>query len=219
VAWSSFPRNMGCMPDAVRADARRNRERIVAAASACFAQEGMECQMSVIAKVAGVGSATVFRHFPAKRELAVAVMEQRMAETEELLERELENPDATRGLRTVVEHFVESMVSDRGLKQAALGEFTPDDAMLEKRDEIFEQVDRCLERAKEQGGVRPDIELVDLIVLTQGIAQAAGPLELSAPGSWRRFLALGLRGVLTEGAEDPLPPTPADAASALEAGH
>lgn len=88
--------------------------------------------------------------------------------------------------------------------------------MLAKRDELFELVDECLERAKAQGGVRSDIELVDLIVLTQGIAQAAGPLELSAPGSWRRFLALGLRGVLTDGADDPLPPTPADAAAAFD---
>src|SRR3982751_1275468 len=103
---------MRCRAETVRSDARRNRERIVEAASACFAAEGMECGIAAIAKQAGVGDATLFRHFPAKHDLAVAVMRKRMEETETLIRREAQNPDATAGVRVMLEHFVESMVSD-----------------------------------------------------------------------------------------------------------
>jgi AcrR family transcriptional regulator len=208
---------MESMAETVRADARRNRERIVAAASSCFAAEGMECQMSVIAKAAGVGNATVFRHFPAKADLARAVMEQRMAETEALIREASQDEDATAGVVRMLEHFVESMVADRGLKQAAMGEaFAQDEELIRRRDEMFDLVAETVERGKAQGGIKPDVEFLDLVVLSQGVAHAAGPLELSAPGGWRRFLAVALRGVLVDD-EAPLPPSPAvDPVSAAE---
>jgi AcrR family transcriptional regulator len=93
-----------------RADAARNRERIITAASTCFASDGVECQIAAIAKRAGVGNATVFRHFPTKLDLVVAVMRRRMddlaAEVEDAARRE--DPGGSRDrIFACVEQLVE----------------------------------------------------------------------------------------------------------------
>ncbi len=203
----------------VRADARRNRERIVDAASACFAMDGVECQITAIAAKAGVGNATVFRHFPAKRDLVLAVLDRRIREAEALVEREAANPDPAAGLRAIVEHMAEAMVSDQALKQAAGEGLYADTDLVCRRDEIYERIRALVERGKADGVVRADVEMVDLIVLVQGVAWSAAPLEARTPGVWRRYLALALEGTLGPSAGTlPAAPTEADLNAAGPAG-
>jgi len=71
----------------LRADARRNRERIIAAARVAFAEHGLDVGVAEIAHRAGVGTATLFRRFPTKQDLVVAVMEECMAHMQELVAR------------------------------------------------------------------------------------------------------------------------------------
>jgi AcrR family transcriptional regulator len=78
---------------AQRADARRNRQRVLDAAARCFAEDGSEAAVAEIARRAGVGTGTLFRHFPTKHDLLVAVMEERFASARATLEAALAEPD------------------------------------------------------------------------------------------------------------------------------
>ena len=89
------------MPEqtALRSDAARNRERILAAASELFAESGADLSVDEIARRAGVGHATVFRRFPTKEDLVLAMFEERLLEVARVAEaaEELEDPWATGG--------------------------------------------------------------------------------------------------------------------------
>src|SRR3712207_1143930 len=132
----------------LRADARRNRERIVAAALDSFAAEGVECQVAEIARRAGVGNATVFRHFPTKRDLLAAVTEARMQSMTAVAEEALAMPDPAIALR----HFLDAMcrlhVADHGLKQMAASHFNGDDRLRRCRDGLVTRLGQIVDRAK-----------------------------------------------------------------------
>src|SRR6266536_4909546 len=102
----------------LRSDARRNRARILAAASEVFAERGMEATTDEIAARAGVGHATVFRRFPTKDDLVAAVLEDRIGELIRVAEEAAAGPDAWAGLRRVMEFGGERYVEDRCLVEA-----------------------------------------------------------------------------------------------------
>src|SRR3954470_14590056 len=101
----------------LRADARRNRERIVTAATECFASDGIGCQVAEVARRAGVGNATVFRHFATKHDLLVAVFEERLSAMLAAADEAMALDDPAVGLRTFLERVVALHVQDNGLKQ------------------------------------------------------------------------------------------------------
>ncbi|HET8822691.1 MAG TPA: helix-turn-helix domain-containing protein, partial [Thermoleophilaceae bacterium] len=80
-------------PSELRADAARNRERIVAAAASVFAKRGLDASTSEIAHEAGVGEATLFRRFPCKDDLIDAIIETRMEEVVALADAAADDPD------------------------------------------------------------------------------------------------------------------------------
>src|SRR3712207_466298 len=100
-----------------RSDALRNRERIITAASTCFASEGVECQIAEVARQAGLGTATIFRHFPTKLDLIVAVMRLRMVELAEEVDEAAAGDDPGQALARVVEAIGKVLVRDAALKQ------------------------------------------------------------------------------------------------------
>ncbi len=208
----------------LRSDARRNRERIVAAAKACFASEGVECQMAEVARRAGVGNATVFRHFPTKRDLIVAIVEARMAEmlalADEAVALAREDPEA--GLRLLVDGLAAALVADHGLKQMADARFQGDDALTTARDALLERLGVVVGRCQAAGVVRADAEPMDFVVLVHAVASASMGLEEARPGIHRRYLALALAGMSARAAElgPPLevgPPTADELQDALHA--
>jgi AcrR family transcriptional regulator len=97
----------------LRSDARRNREKILAAASELFAQRGAEVSVSDIARMAGVGHATVFRRFPTKESLVLALLEQRVEALSAVAEGALAHEDAFEGLRAAMAYMAESQARDR----------------------------------------------------------------------------------------------------------
>ena len=98
----------------LRSDARRNRRSILAAATELFAQRGADVCMGDIARMAGVGHATVFRRFPTKESLVLALLEQRLEALTEVAEEALHHEDAFEGLRTAMAYMAESQARDRG---------------------------------------------------------------------------------------------------------
>src|SRR5438105_3765388 len=101
---------------ALRSDARRNRERLVASARELFAREGVEVTVEEITHHAGVGMGTLYRHFPTKEELIDAVLEDAFAELVELAERAAAADDAWAGFAGFLEEALARHAANRGLK-------------------------------------------------------------------------------------------------------
>jgi len=100
----------------LRADAARNRERIVAAAQEVFAEWGLNAALEKIARRAGVGIATLYRRFPTRANLIAASFERKMADYAAAAEQALENPDAWAGFCWLINKFCAMQASDAGLK-------------------------------------------------------------------------------------------------------
>jgi len=195
-------------PRSQRADARRNRERIVAAAAELFAAQGVDCQVSEIAKHAGVGNATVFRHFPAKRDLVIAVVESSM--TEMLAEAETSGAldDPVAGLRRFVEGMARTFVENHGVKQMASAHFDGDERLIAIRDAMLAVLGDLVARCQAAGAIRPDVHPIDVVVLVHGVSTALLGLEHERPGLHRRYVALALAGLRPKAADGPLPMAP-----------
>src|SRR3954471_12325462 len=98
----------------LRADAQRNRERIIAAAVEVFAERGLEASTADIARRAGVGEATLFRRFPSKDDLIIAILAEHMDEVIATAEGCVAEPDPWRAIERLFEAMVEQQVHDRG---------------------------------------------------------------------------------------------------------
>lgn len=195
------------MPDApprpLRSDAERNRRLVLEAAAAVFAERGLEAGVAEVAQRAGVGSATVFRRFPSKQDLIVAVIEERIAEMREELDAALAAADPWEGLVAAVESVARLQARDRGLFEAIGSSVSGDEHLHARHAELLETLCRVADRAKESGDLREDAEATDLPMLA---AAAAGTCQTAggAPDLWRRYLGIMLDG-LRPGAATPLP--------------
>jgi AcrR family transcriptional regulator len=161
-------------PRAQRADARRNIERVLRAAEAAFASEGLAVPIDDIASRAGVGVGTVYRHFPTKQALFQAVV---MVRLEALLERarqlsEADDPGAA--LFTFVGELVDLAVQKRDLTDELAQEgFESEEVHTVIKEELHKAFDLLLERAQKAGAVRPDIDSSEITCLLMGTCMAA----------------------------------------------
>src|SRR3954465_10165285 len=101
----------------LRADAARNRERLLAAARDLFAQRGLDVTLNDIAHHAGVGVGTAYRRFANKEEVIDALFEQRLDQVADVATQALDDPDAWQGLTTFLERSLRMQLDDRGLTQ------------------------------------------------------------------------------------------------------
>jgi AcrR family transcriptional regulator len=208
---------------ALRADAARNRLRILAAASDVFAERGLDASTAEIARRAGVGEATLFRRFPTKDDLIVAILAEHMDGVIAVAEACLEEPDPWRSIERFFESMVEMQVGDRGALDAVKDSCMTSPALMGRRKRIMELMSRLLRRAQDAGVVRDDLTAPDLGLLTAAASSVGG---LAFPGLrpdlWRRYLGVILDGMRPDGAtrlrpgppprrvfEDPLRPPPA----------
>jgi AcrR family transcriptional regulator len=179
----------------MRADAERNRERVVRAAAEVFAEKGLDAAAAEVAVRAGVGKATLYRNFPTKEHLIAAVAIERIHWFEGLLEDALREPDAWTALRDVFCASAEVQARDlaaAGAIAAAL--HLPE--VQEARAAMNATLDKLLRRAQRQGAMRAGVRSADLRVLWGGVVHqlvAAGERD---PRVWRRyalFVTDGLR--------------------------
>ncbi|MBB4663493.1 TetR/AcrR family transcriptional regulator [Conexibacter arvalis] len=194
----------------LRADARRNRERVLAAASAAFAEEGFDVGVAAIARRAGVGTGTLFRHFPTKLELEVAVVLERAAGMSENLQAALAEPDPWEAFTTLMTRIVEQTSSDRCLGQATKPELLGDPRIQELQDELLRGVEEILRRGRDAGVLRRDVTAEDIPVLASAIGTTMERFRTSQPELWRRYLGVVLDGLRADGAAplEPGPPGP-----------
>jgi AcrR family transcriptional regulator len=185
-----------------RADAVRNRERVIMAASEVFSERGLGAGVPEIAGRAGVGKGTVYRCFPTKEHLIGAVAAERMRWFLVATEAAAERPDAGEAFRELLLRVAERQASDNVIADAiALDLRLPE--LVAIREATTAALGRLLRRAQEQGAMRPDVTAEDVRVLVRGVARLLRADERHDPAAWRRYAALIADG-LRAGGERPL---------------
>jgi AcrR family transcriptional regulator len=174
-----------------RADAVRNRARVVAAAAAVFAERGVEASVPDVAERAGVGKATVYRSFPTKEHLIAAVVTESLADFERQTRARLDEPDAWAALEAALTEGAIKHCGDRAIT-AGLGAGIALPELTAARASMWDAVERLMARAKAQGRMRPDARPEDLRVLWGGAARMLVADGVDDPREWRRYAALVL---------------------------
>ncbi|MFG1921174.1 TetR/AcrR family transcriptional regulator [Cryptosporangium sp. NPDC048952] len=175
----------------MRADAARNAGLLVAAARALIDESGPDVALDEVARRAGVGNATLYRHFPTRGDLLVAVYADELTALCDAADLESESPGDA--LFEWLDAYVGHVASKRALAEAA---------PAERRTELFDGWHarlratgaRLLTRAQDVGEVRADVSLADLMAAASGAA-----LSSADPDQARRVLALLRDGVDTAG--------------------
>jgi AcrR family transcriptional regulator len=194
----------------LRADAERNRRRILAAAAEVFAKRGLEAGLDEIARHAGVGTGTVYRRFPEKTMLIEALFESRLDDIIALADEAAEMPDAWEGLVHFTAAAVEMQQADHGLKELLFSQnaHLGPDRFAHQKAQLTPRMNLLVERAKASGQLRADVELSDL-AMVQFMLHSVGKLAgRGHPDLWRRQLALLLDGLRAGGNNTPLPGKP-----------
>jgi AcrR family transcriptional regulator len=181
----------------LRADAERNRRRVLDAAAELFAAKGLAVGLDEIAHHAGVGVGTAYRRFPDKRKLIEELFEDRVARMVALAERALAADDAWEGLAGFIERATEHLIANRGLREIALGNDEGTALAARARARVAPLIERLVRRAQASGALRADVVASDVLLL-QFIVSSAGELTTTqAPELWRRYLAMVLDGLRT----------------------
>lgn len=158
----------------LRADARRNRARIVEAAETVFASDGIEVPVDVIAQKAGVGVGTLYRHFPNKEKLCEAILVERLTSLASDARALFDAENPARAFFDYLEHFVAEGCAKRDLFVVVSGagiEFEA--AMAPLKDEVRESLGVLLARAQAVGAVRPDVTANVVMTLVMATCQAS----------------------------------------------
>jgi AcrR family transcriptional regulator len=188
----------------LRADARRNREKVLVAARAVFSEHGRDAQMDDVARRAGVGVGTVYRHFPTKEALIEALMVDAFESIAGEARRALEIEDPWEALTTVLWHGAETMSADRAMSEVFASIPGVAESAMPTIASLTETMETLMRRAQAAGALRPDTVVDDIPMLMCGIG-AATKKDHRCPDAWRRHLSIVLDGLRASSAESRLP--------------
>ena len=185
---------------AQRADARRNRERIVEAARALMATQGLDTQMDEIARAAKVGVGTVYRHFPTKDDLIEALANYRFERLAEWATQALAEDDPWASFERFMHRAAELQAGDAALSEVmrSRGEVMREAA---QRVGLMDLTRKLIKRAQRAGEMRPDVRAEDIpmVMCGLGTASCSTPGEMAGPDGWRRYLEIILNGMRAPG--------------------
>jgi AcrR family transcriptional regulator len=170
-----------------RADALRNRQRLIDAAVQVFAEQGLDVAVAEIARRAEVGTATLFRNFPTKDDLIYAVIEARVSELLEVGRRALEVEDPAAAFEQFLFGVADLQVRDRGFFEAIHSRLIDEPELMQCKMSISGIADQVLARAQAAGAVRADVGADDLGFLVSSAA--------SRDGHHQRYLRILLDGL------------------------
>jgi AcrR family transcriptional regulator len=174
----------------LRRDARENRQRLLDAAAAVFAEHGLEAGVEEIARVAGVGMGTLYRRFPTKDALICALVHDVMSTILGLARESAEYRDGT-GL----EHFLEAASAYQADHLGILPRLWNVGAEHESVEETRRLIDALLVDAQKSGRVRADLTSTDLTILLWSIRGVIETTRGIAPSAWRRHLDILIAGL------------------------
>jgi AcrR family transcriptional regulator len=178
-------------PKPLRADARRNRERIVEAARKVFAKQGAGAQMDDIAHAAGVGVGTVYRHFPHKEALMGELMASKFRAFADNAERALEIDDPWEAFAGLLRTNAEMCARDVGVQQALAREPAAWSLAAVELGRLRDLTSRLIRRGQKAGVLRADLVVDDIPMLMGGLSATMAVAEYD----WRRHLEIVLDGL------------------------
>jgi AcrR family transcriptional regulator len=192
----------------LRRDAERNRQRILTAARAAFAEDGLAVTLDEIARRAGVGVGTIYRRFPDKEQLIDALFEERINETAAEAEAALQAEDPWHGLVRFLEIACRQHACDRGFKEVALSGVHGRERVARARELMLPLVSKLVARAQADGSLRDDVQATDVPLIQLMLGSLSECTREADPEAWRRYL-----GIITDGLR-----TRRDAPTPLEHG-
>ncbi|BBZ73410.1 TetR/AcrR family transcriptional regulator [Mycobacterium paraseoulense] len=180
------------MPGPSRSDARRNRERLLEVATAAFTSaEGQPVSLESIAREAGVGIGTLYRHFPNREALVEAIYRAELAEVAASAERLVKRHPPRIALRRWMDRYAGFVAAKRGMAESLHAMF--DSGAMQPsqtRDSIVGAVDLLLRAGADDGSLRPDVRADDVVSSLIGIFLASGSPEQT--GRMLDLLAAGI---------------------------
>lgn len=190
----------------LRADAARNRALLLAAAADEFAEHGLEASVADIARRAGVGKGTVFRHFPTKDDLIAAIVLDRIENLRAIGERLLSAEDPGAALL----EFLVTAGHQRQQRDLSflMGAGEPKPEVQQAQAGLFQVIEDLVARAREHGAVREDVTGSDVFLLMCAPNYVTGYVPNAGPDLWRRYLAIIFDGLRPEGAHALPQPAP-----------
>ena len=189
-----------------RADAVRNRALLLAAAADEFAEHGLEASVADIARRAGVGKGTVFRHFPTKDDLIAAIVLDRIENLRATGESLLisEDPGAAL-LEFLITAGHQRQQRDLSFLMSA-GDVKAE--VQQAQAGLFQVIEDMVARARERGAVRADVTGTDVFLLMCAPNYVTGYVPNAEPDLWKRYLAIIFDGLRPEGAHALPQPAP-----------
>jgi AcrR family transcriptional regulator len=159
----------------LRADAQRNRDRLLAVAVRAFSQDGPEVTLDAIAKEAGVGIGTLYRHFPTRETLVEAAYRNELTKLCDAAPDLLQSLPPDEATRTWMDHFVDYMTTKRGMADALRAVIASGgNPFAHSRDQLVATIRTLLQAGAATGLLRSDIEPDDVLMSLSGVSLAAG---------------------------------------------
>ena len=188
---------MSTLDKPLRADARRNREKVLAAARAVFAEQGVDAQMDDVARQADVGVGTVYRHFPTKEALLNALSDEVFAVVAVYVRTLLTLDDPWDAFTRAMWFGASKTAGDRAFSEilAATRRFPP--RTCPGKEDLQLTTAELIDRCKAAGVMREDVIVDDIGLLMCGVGSAAA-MEHPVPDAWRRHLGIVLDGLRAE---------------------
>jgi AcrR family transcriptional regulator len=182
-------------PPPLRADAERNRRRLLDAASEVFAARGLDVTLDEIARVAGVGTGTAYRRFPNKDALIEELMVERLGEFVALAEECLAEPDPWTALTSYFERALAIQAADRGLKDLLFSAGHGRDWAVAARRRLAPVVGQIVQRAVDAGAVRSDLATSDIPLLNFMLNVVVDLGRDVEPDLYKRYLTIVFDGL------------------------
>ncbi len=195
------------MINVMRADAERNRERVLDAAREVFAEQGLDASTNEIARRAGVGVATLFRRFPTRDDLVGAVFADKMAAHVAAIDAALAEQDAWQGFCGFIERVCRMQADDRGFADVLTLTFPTAKGLEAERERAALALAELIERAQATGQLRQDFVHQDVPLILMANAGVVTATHDAAPEAWRRLVGYLLQAFAAE-ASAPLPKPP-----------
>ena len=178
----------------LRADARRNRDRLIEVAVRTFSSDGPDVPLDAIAKEAGVGIGTLYRHFPTREALVDAAYRNELTRLCDSAGDLLLDLPPDQALRTWMDRFVEYMTTKRGMGDALRALIASGgDPFSQSRDRLTAAITTLLQAGVAAGTLRPDVSPDDVLVGLSGLSLAIDPERREQAGRLLDLLMDGLR--------------------------
>lgn len=187
------------MPRPMRADARRNYERLIATAHEVFVEQGVGASMEEIARRAGVGTGTLYRHFPTRELLLTSVMESAFVAQHAYATEVLAREDAADAMDDYIRYWIRNTAVYKGLSVEVMKAAMEGDVASLASSCLFVRGDaeQILARAQASGKIRADIEQKDIWRLLHGVVMAVKDTQISQETA-RTMVDIILKGLRTD---------------------